>query len=204
MLGQVRKMLIEDALEDEVTDFYFNLYRKDWNVESVKAALSGVPSINIMDDHDLFDGYGSYPEVLGGSQVFQNLGRIGILFYLLFQHHTTYDLAKADGYFGVNSYSYTRQLGPRTAGLFSPFSLLVVMIDARTERTLGQCLSQDSWKMVEKHLMEGLAPSTKHLLFVAGVPVIHPRLEFADKAMGCFGSTKDSLNKAANVSILSL
>jgi hypothetical protein len=53
--------------------------------------------------------------------------------------------------------------------------------------------------MVENRLMEGLAPTTKHLLFVAGVPVIHPRLEFADKAMGWFGSKKDSMNKSANV-----
>lgn len=52
--------------------------------------------------------------------------------------------------------------------------------------------------MIEKKLMEEVAPTTKHLLFVAGVPVIHPRLEFADKSMKCFGSTKDSLNKAAN------
>jgi hypothetical protein len=43
-----------DELEEEVTDFYFNLYRKDWNVPAVKAALSGVPSMNIMDDHGLF------------------------------------------------------------------------------------------------------------------------------------------------------
>jgi hypothetical protein len=69
-----------DTLEKEVTDFYFNLYRKDWMVPVVRAALSGVPSLNIMDDHDLFDGYGSYPEVLGSSQVFQNMGRISILY----------------------------------------------------------------------------------------------------------------------------
>lgn len=159
-------------MEEEVTNFYFNLYRKEWSVPVVLKALSGVPSMNIMDDHDLFDGYGSYPEILMTSQVFQNMGRVGILYYLLFQHHTTYELAAADGYFGVNSYNFTRQLGPRTA---------VVMIDARTERTLGQCLSRESWEMVEEKLMKDLAPTTKHLLFVAGVPVYFPVYIFLTK-----------------------
>ncbi|KAL3896244.1 MAG: hypothetical protein SGCHY_004201 [Lobulomycetales sp.] len=182
-----------DSLEQQVTDFYFNLYCKEWSAPVHKFAMSGIPSINIMDDHDLFDGYGSYPEVLNRSNVFVNVGRIGILYYLLFQHHTNFELAAADGYFGgteqLKTFNFTRQLGPNTA---------VVMVDARTERTLDQCVSPASWSMIEDRLMNGLAPTTKHLLFVSGVPVIHPRLEFAEGAIGCFGRTKDSLNKFAN------
>lgn len=123
-------------------------------------------AVSIHPAPDLFDGYGSYPEVLNRSNVFVNVGRIGILYYLLFQHHTNFELAAADGYFGgteqLKTFNFTRQLGPNTA---------VVMVDARTERTLDQCVSPASWSMIEDRLMNGLAPTTKHLLFVSGVPV---------------------------------
>jgi PhoD related phosphatase len=41
------------------------------------------------DDHDIYDGFGSYPSKLQQSPVFQGLFAIAKRFYLLFQHHTT-------------------------------------------------------------------------------------------------------------------
>ena len=41
-----------------------------------------------------FDGFGSYPEYMQFSNMFKNIGRIGIEMYLLFQHHTTVEILR--------------------------------------------------------------------------------------------------------------
>src|ERR1700691_5390221 len=41
-----------------------------------------------------FDGFGSYPEYMQSSNMFKNIGRIGIEMYLLFQHHTTLEILR--------------------------------------------------------------------------------------------------------------
>lgn len=46
-------------------------------------------------DHDIFDGWGSYPDYLQRSAVFQGLFAVARRFYLLFQQHCRYDNATA-------------------------------------------------------------------------------------------------------------
>src|SRR5271154_7426785 len=41
-----------------------------------------------------FDGFGSYPEHMQFSNMFKNIGRIGIEMYLLFQHHTSLEILR--------------------------------------------------------------------------------------------------------------
>lgn len=41
------------------------------------------------DDHDIFDGWGSYPDTLQNCPVFQGCYQAARRFYLLFQQHTT-------------------------------------------------------------------------------------------------------------------
>ena len=41
------------------------------------------------DDHDIFDGWGSYPDGLQNCPVFQGCYQAAKRFYLLFQQHTT-------------------------------------------------------------------------------------------------------------------
>ena len=40
------------------------------------------------DDHDIFDGWGSYPDTLQNCPVFQGCYQAALRFYLLFQQHT--------------------------------------------------------------------------------------------------------------------
>ena len=42
--------------------------------------------VNIFDDHDIIDGFGSYPHKFMKCSVFSNLGRVAFKYYLLFQH----------------------------------------------------------------------------------------------------------------------
>lgn len=45
--------------------------------------------VNIFDDHDIIDGYGSYPHHFMKCPVFSNLGRAAFKYYLLFQHQSS-------------------------------------------------------------------------------------------------------------------
>jgi|SRR5271154_345901 len=44
---------------------------------------------NIFDDHDIIDGFGSYPHQFNRCPVFSNLGKAAFKYYLLFQHQST-------------------------------------------------------------------------------------------------------------------
>jgi hypothetical protein len=45
--------------------------------------------INVFDDHDIIDGFGSYPHHFMRCKVFSNLGRAAFKYYLLFQHQSS-------------------------------------------------------------------------------------------------------------------
>jgi hypothetical protein len=44
---------------------------------------------NIFDDHDIIDGFGSYPNHFMKCPVFSNLGRVAFKYYLLFQQQSS-------------------------------------------------------------------------------------------------------------------
>lgn len=54
------------------------------------------------DDHDIYDGYGSYPDDLQNCAVFQHAFKLSRRFYLAFQQQTNLDLAHSQAnLFGV-------------------------------------------------------------------------------------------------------
>ena len=56
-------------------------------------AAAQIPMINIWDDHDIIDGFGSYPRLLMNSPVFSAIGKVAFKYYLLFQHQTSLEEA---------------------------------------------------------------------------------------------------------------
>ena len=77
----------------------------------------------------MFDGWGSYPSKIQQCPVFQGMYAIMRRFYLLFQQHTTPDLAAGHGMFGSKGYSQLLQLGPTVA---------MALPDQRAERSVRQ------------------------------------------------------------------
>jgi hypothetical protein len=51
-------------------------------------AVAQIPMVNIWDDHDIIDGFGSYPRLLMSCPVFSTIGKVAFKYYLLFQHQT--------------------------------------------------------------------------------------------------------------------
>ncbi|KAJ3227499.1 hypothetical protein HDU81_006696 [Chytriomyces hyalinus] len=163
--------------ERSVSDFYFQNYVSHYQEPEFRDALACIPYVFTCDDHDIFDGYGSYPEEIRTSPVFMNIGRIAFYFYLLFQHHTTVELAASMGLFPENrGYNWIKQLGANT---------LSIGFDVRSKRTENQIVPEDIWAEIWATLFSRLdsIPEIRHLLVVATIPVTYPRLKIVDDVM---------------------
>lgn len=110
------------------------------------------------------------------SNMFKNIGRIGIEMYLLFQHHTTLDILR-----NVNTdidlftitgtgWHFVKYLGP---------GVVVVGPDCRSERNPHQVMAGPTYQgLFPKIAM--LPPSVQHCLWMISMPLIYPRLETAE------------------------
>ena len=73
------------AIQASVQTFFSKLYIDRWSQPDVAAAMRRMPSVMMWDDHDLMDGWGSYPSDLHESPVFQGIVRVAKAVFELFQ-----------------------------------------------------------------------------------------------------------------------
>ncbi|TPX64988.1 hypothetical protein SpCBS45565_g05482 [Spizellomyces sp. 'palustris'] len=169
-------------MQIEVERYYFMHYLAHFSQPVVGDAMTAIPSINIVDDHDIFDGFGSYPEPLQQCPVFQAIGKIALRFYLLFQHHSTTHRARDEGLWGGSTgYNFLRLMGPRTAIFGS---------DGRFERKKTRVCDPKTWDMLFEEYLPSLPPTVEHLIFAAGVPVSFPVLGVTEKVMEFFSKIR--------------
>lgn len=76
---------------NETFDFYFRNYTTHFAKDVFADALATIPQVMLWDDHDIFDGWGSYPTELQTCPVFKGIYFVARKFYLLFQCHATED-----------------------------------------------------------------------------------------------------------------
>ncbi|KAF9428122.1 hypothetical protein BGZ94_003330 [Podila epigama] len=174
-----------------IEKYYFNRYCSWFSQGSYSQALASIPTVNMWDDHDTIDGYGSYPESTQKSHTMSIIGAVSRRFYLLFQHHSTPTLVPQHGFFsaGVGENILT-SLGPST-------SLLV--LDARSERTKFLVCSDQTYDLAFAKLYHEIPHGTRHLLVQLGVPIAYPRLVFAESLMGSVGNVLGNLAGAKGV-----
>merc|ERR1719313_1291075 len=49
-----------DSLQRHLHTFYFDMYVARWSAPAVSSVLAATPGVMMWDDHDIFDGFGSY------------------------------------------------------------------------------------------------------------------------------------------------
>ncbi|KAG5459595.1 MAG: hypothetical protein BJ554DRAFT_8464, partial [Olpidium bornovanus] len=181
-----------------VADFYFRRYLSAFATgERFARALKLMPTMMVLgeesrslpregNDHDLFDGAGSYPDELRLSPVMNGVAQIGYNFYLLFQLHTNPELSRSHGFFGgPGAHNFLAQLTPEVA---------VLGMDGRRERTLDRVASRESYDAMFRALESRVPPTNRHLLALLGVPILYPRLTIAEGLL----QSLDSANRASN------
>ncbi|KAK3845010.1 MAG: hypothetical protein J3R72DRAFT_436723 [Linnemannia gamsii] len=174
-----------------IEKYYFNRYCTWFSQGTYGQALAAIPTINMWDDHDTIDGYGSYPESTMRSSVLTTIGAVSRRFYLLFQQHTSPALIPHHGFFsaGVGENILT-SLGPSTS---------VLVLDARSERTKNVVCSDQTYEVAFSKMYNEIPQGTRHLLVQLGVPIAYPRLVFAENLMGSVGNVLGNLTGAKSV-----
>ncbi|KAF1936345.1 hypothetical protein EJ02DRAFT_459632 [Clathrospora elynae] len=74
-------------MRDECDEYYFNNYVRWYGTKPFSTANGQIPQVNIWDDHDIIDGFGSYTDHFMQCPVFRGIGGVAHKYYLLFQHH---------------------------------------------------------------------------------------------------------------------
>jgi PhoD related phosphatase len=83
-----RNYPFDNAMRTACDEYYFENYIRWYSTEPFATANSQIPQINIWDDHDIIDGFGSYTDHFMQCAVFRGIGGVSFKYYCLFQHHT--------------------------------------------------------------------------------------------------------------------
>jgi len=142
-------------------------------------ANSQIPMVNIWDDHDIIDGFGSYPNHFNRCPVFTGLGAIAFKYYMLFQHQSTVQEREEEEpswLLGSAPGPYITELS-RSTFMFLGRAIALLGLDCRTERMRDLILSAQTYERVFARLRKEMVPGeTKHLIVLLGVPIAYPRL----------------------------
>ena len=155
-----------------VDRFFFQLYIRRWSQEDPARMFSSVPSAMMWDDHDIFDGWGSYPKDQQSSKVYQGIFKVAREYFQIFQLATVPDELPSHVISKQKHFSYGHQIG----------SLGILALDMRSERTGEQVISLETWNAIRKW-MDSL-DGCKHLLVLCGIPVVHPDFSAVEKLLG--------------------
>lgn len=129
------------------------------------------------------------------SAVFKNIGRIGMQWYLLFQHHTTLDILHSQTEEGDlftitgTGWHFVKYMGPTVA---------VVGLDTRSERNQHQVMAGPTYQGLFPKIAT-LPPSIQHVILVISVPVVYPRMDTAEHMMATAQAGKKAVTGTYNL-----
>ncbi|KAF3904062.1 hypothetical protein ABW20_dc0107092 [Dactylellina cionopaga] len=181
--------------EEDVQHAYFHYYTSTFDQPHIREAWAQIPHICQIDSHDIFDGFGSFPEYMQFSNMFKNIGRIAIDWYLLFQHHTTLSILRAvpddRDLFSVTGtgWHFIKYLGP---------GLAIVGPDTRSERNPHQVMAGPTYQGLFPRIAT-LPSSVQHVLLMLAVPIIFPRLDMAESVANTMQTGKKAVNGLFNM-----
>lgn len=232
-IGLPRKEQLEfpvsAALEKKIEAYYINLYSTRWMPAQRKAwgskertldgtlAMSCMPTVMMWDDHDIFDGWGSYSVEMQRSPLFQTLFRHARRAFWVFQMQqaaehlpelklrTDVNVRTDDPLFEPIPWTEELQVDKLSLPLLDMqpgFSFAhaigparLVVADLRTERSHEQVMGPKTWTALQAYLNaiprnDRVHPGSgcQHLLFMSSVPVVHPKLSLAEAFLDNFGS----------------
>ncbi|KAK3675736.1 hypothetical protein LTR78_004377 [Recurvomyces mirabilis] len=175
-------------MQEELESFYLERYCMWFSQGLFGMANAQIPMVNLWDDHDIIDGFGSYPHHFMASPVFAGVGAVAFKFYMLFQHQSlvtetqkeepSWILGHSPGpYISQLSRSVYVRLGKRVGFLG---------LDCRTERMRDEILSQETYDVVFDRLRHELrtgGEEVRHLIVLLSVPIAYPRLNFLENIL---------------------
>ena len=147
------------TMPNELDCFYETLYAKRWSNPHMAHMMASVPTVMMWDDHDIFDGWGSYKPDLQDCKVFQAIFQAAWRYFDLFQlrscNNKTLLKSGAHGSFGLRFRDY-----------------LILGLDNRSERTRNRVMSPCHWNDIKRWLKTQCG-SDGNLLVLSAIPVVY-------------------------------
>jgi len=181
-----RRAEFTKEMKEELEVFYLERYAM-WFSQGLFGVANGqIPMINIWDDHDIIDGFGSYNPKFNSCPVFAGLGNVAFKYYMLFQQQTLVD----EGENEEPSWLLGSQPGPyitehsRSNFMFLGRRVAFLGLDCRTERTRELLVGDKTYSRVFQRLeQEIISGQTRHLIVLLGVPIAYPRLVWLENIL---------------------
>ncbi|GAA5879341.1 hypothetical protein JCM1840_006959 [Sporobolomyces johnsonii] len=167
--------------------FFFNWYCSWFRGGAFGKAVARIPMLNMLDDHDLIDGFGSYPDDLQTSPVFSAIGAAGYRWFLLFQMFIVDEVdGTLPGENGIMPSHPNKSLILGGDGAFIPFrnhsflsylgpKMYILAVDWRSERRFDQLASKTTYDRLFA-AVRALPAGVQHLVVLLGVPIAYPRM----------------------------
>ena len=181
-LGKSLKKRVQEPFTDEmqqlVEQFYFNMYCQKWSQKVQAAVMAQIPTLMMWDDHDIFDGWGSYSPKLQDCAVFKGIFNQAREHFRLFQLQAkdNQDLGRLT-LLSSSGYTYAHRIG----------NTALVALDLRSERSQNQVISLETWNRLQSWMDSELTEQTnsgqttcKHLLLMSGIPVVNVNLNMLE------------------------
>ncbi|KAK0659723.1 hypothetical protein QBC41DRAFT_45127 [Cercophora samala] len=206
---QKHNAAFSSELQLELERFYMERYAMWFSQGLFSMANSQIPMVNMYDDHDIIDGFGSYPHHFMNSPVFSGLGNVAFKYYMLFQHQSIpaeTEKHEPSWTLGTKPGPYINELS-RSLFMFLGSKVALLAVDARTERTRQDVINEDTWKKIMDRCYQEIEKGkVEHLLVLLGVPIAYPRLVWLEniltsrvmdpiKALSKMGMFKGLLNR---------
>lgn len=77
----------DEGMRARCDQYYYDNYVRWYNTDAFALSNGQIAQLNIWDDHDIIDGFGSYTDHFMKCPVFRGIGGVAYKYYLLFQHH---------------------------------------------------------------------------------------------------------------------
>ena len=171
-------------MQAQVTQFYFDLYLQMWSQQIPAALMSQIPALMMWDDHDIFDGWGSYAPEQQSCAVFKGIYSQAREHFRLFQLQAKDDDDLGGAILlGKYGFTYAYRLG----------DLALVALDLRSERTQSQVMSLETWNSLQTWLEDALPEKImadgsrltgcRHLLVMSGIPIVNANLSLLEATL---------------------
>jgi hypothetical protein len=173
--GEKIKRKFNQGMKEAVDRFYREVYLKRWSQPDMAAMLATIPSMMMWDDHDIFDGWGSYDTELQQCEVFQGIFAAARKYFSLYQLQLSEGEKHPAAIPNQDVFNYAVNFG----------DLTILALDMRSERTDAQVISSQSWKAVYDWL-DGHTTTLQHLFVMSSIPVVYPDFGVLEKALSIF------------------
>ncbi|WGF89308.1 alkaline phosphatase D family protein [Marinivivus vitaminiproducens] len=160
-------------MRETTLDYYFDRYLGLWSQEELAPLLASIPSLMMWDDHDIFDGWGSYEADEQLCPVYQGIFAAARATFAWFQFAAAPDdLPEGFGDPEGEHFGFAYRAG----------SVGVIVPDLRSQRAIDRIMGEDA-KAWFAEALDRLAPC-RHVLFLSTVPLVYGDLAMFEGVAG--------------------